>query len=211
MPAHVVCFVLQPKGCSKKALPPTRSTAPMTQTHRKQPQQDVLFPLTGIVAIYTRVAASQERETRQLQTTDLVALACENGFSAQQITVYEERNVSGKMPLARRTAASKLLNDIIDPPPETQPIKAIFVSAEDRLFRDGAAVDIAFFIETCREHNVLLVTPTSVYDFINPAHVAQFRFICETVGEYVKRMILSRLQAGRRQKRQQRTDKESQQ
>jgi len=138
--------------------------------------QQPLPPLPGRAAIYTRVAASQEWQTRQAPTTDLVALVCENGFSAQQITVYEESNVSGRTPFSRRPALSKLLDDITEPPSETEPIKAIFVSSEDRLFSDADGVEVSTFMETCIQHGVLLITPTSKYDFTNPAHVALFRF-----------------------------------
>ena len=164
--------------------------------------QQPLLPLPGRAAIYTRVAASQERQTRQAQTTDLVALVCENGFSAQQIMVYEESNVSGRTPFSRRPALSKLLDDITEPPSETEPIKAIFVSSEDRLFSDADGVEVSTFMETCIQHGVLLITPTSEYDFTNPAHVALFRFRCEA-GKYAEHMRTSRLQAGKHKRQMQ--------
>ncbi len=160
--------------------------------------QQPLIPLPGRAIIYSRVAAAQERQPGKPQITDLVALACKNGFSTQQISVYEERNVSGRTPLSRRPAMSKLLDSITDPPPDTEPIKAIFISSEDRLFRDADSIEVSTFMETCIQNRVLLITPTAEYDFTNPAHVAFFRFKCEEANQRVQSVLHSRLKAGKK-------------
>jgi DNA invertase Pin-like site-specific DNA recombinase len=75
--------------------------------------------------------------------------------------------------------------------------------------REAPSAAIAVFIQTCIEHGILLVTPTMTYNFSTPAHVAQFRFR-ETASQYVQQVIASRLQAGKKQKREQKTQKDGQ-
>ena len=169
-------------------------------TNRNKLLQEPLFPLTGRAAIYTRTQRTQllSHDIQGEQSRDLVALALEIGYSSEQVVVFEDRFASGKMALLRREAMSKLLHDILEPPPETEPIRAIFVSSENRLFRDANDVDITYFIKTCLEHDVTVITPTSEYNFTNPSHVALFRFICEQAAQ----TIASRLKAGKQRKQQ---------
>lgn len=171
----------------------------MTTIHdHKQPVVQPMLPKAGRAAIYTRVAARANQQTTQPQSNDLLAFALEHGYEGEQVTIFEDRATSGKAAIVRREAFTALLTAITQPQPDQEPIRAIFASSEDRLFRDANAGDIALFIETCASHGVALYTPTAEYDFTNRAHVAQFRFLCETAYQYVAQMITSRLQAGRR-------------
>jgi DNA invertase Pin-like site-specific DNA recombinase len=179
------------------------------QTTYSQPLQPPLLPLTGRVAIYAR-EAPRALKTSQPQSNDLFALVLQMGYSTEQVTIFEESQASGKAASLRRSALSKLLAQITQPPPDTEPIKAIVVSSENRLFRDAPSAAIAVFIQTCIEHGILLVTPTMTYNFSTPAHAAQFRLRCETASQYVQQVIASRLQAGKKHKREQKTQKDGQ-
>src|SRR6266568_1720608 len=137
--------------------------------------QTPLFPQTGKVAIYARVAP-RTRQARIPQSDDLSALALQRGFRTEQIMVFEDTHTSGKTAIGEREALSTLLHKIAHPSANEETIQAIIVFSEDKLFRDAKPADIAMFIQTCIEHEVKLYTPTFVYAFSLPTHVAQFRF-----------------------------------
>ena len=62
-------------------------------------------------------------------------------------------------------------------------IGAVACQDEDRLFRDVTQIQVNIFIEACRVSNVLVLTPTMIYDFANEMtgsfHARQFRFKSE--------------------------------
>lgn len=45
------------------------------------------------------------------------------------------------------------------------------------------------FIETCKKHRILVLTPNIVYDFAHPLlgqfHIKQFRYKCEMAADYI--------------------------
>jgi len=84
-----------------------------------------------------------------------------------------------------------------DQTPDQEPIKAIYVSSEDRLFRDANTVDLAYFISVCADHGIQLLTPTATYDFTVPDQVALFRFQCEQAAGYIAGQIGKLTQRGR--------------
>jgi DNA invertase Pin-like site-specific DNA recombinase len=145
-------------------------------------------PKSGRAAIYARVTRTQ---APQPQTAALIALANEQGFSNERIIVYEDENPSAKRPIARRGALSDLLAAIMqeDQTPEHEPIRAIYVSSEDRLFRDANSLDLAYFISVCADHGIQLLTPTATYDFTAPDQAALFRFQCEQAADYIAGQI----------------------
>jgi DNA invertase Pin-like site-specific DNA recombinase len=126
-------------------------------------------------------------------------LANEQGFSNERICVYEDAGASAEGSLARRGALSDLLAAIMqeDQRPEQEPIKAIYVSSEDRLFRDANTVDLAYFISVCTDHGIQLLTPTATYDFTVPDQAALFRFQCEQAAGYIAGQISKLTQRGR--------------
>lgn len=146
---------------------------------------------SGRAAIYTRVAPGAQTQTTQPQTTKLIALANEQGFSNEHIIVLEDVYTSAKRPIAKRGALSDLLTAIMqeNQTPEQEPIKAIYVSSEDRLFRDANTVDLAYFISVCADHGIQLLTPTATYDFTAPDQAALFRFQCEQAADYIAGQI----------------------
>lgn len=167
----------------------------MSQNHDTTNTNQEKQPLPGRVAIYTRgVTAAAQTPTPHVQTSDLLALVLEHGYCTEQVMLFEEGHVSGKTASLRRVALSELIHQMTQPQPGQEPIKAVFIANESRLFRDNDTIQVNAFIHLCRTYGVLLITPTRVYDFSTPTDVAQFRFLCEGAEQY----IISRLQAVRR-------------
>lgn len=81
-------------------------------------------------------------------------------------------------------------------------IKAVACEDEDRLFRDVTQIQMNIFIEACRASEVLVITPSMVYDFANPVtgifHMRQFRFKCELAAEYINTFIKGKLHRAKR-------------
>jgi DNA invertase Pin-like site-specific DNA recombinase len=164
------------------------------QDHTK----DTLFQ-SGRAVIYRRVAPRAQTQASQSQMAALIAFAKEQGFSNERIIVYEEVKALAERPLARHDALSDLLAAVMrgDQTPEQEPIKAIYVSSEARLFRDANSVDLTYFIGTCADHGVQILTPTAAYDFTDPEQVALFRYRCERAASYIAGQIGMLRQRGR--------------
>jgi DNA invertase Pin-like site-specific DNA recombinase len=121
-------------------------------TMTQQDQTNHTVTQRGRAAIYARVAPGARTQSTQPQTATLIALANKHGFPNEQIIVYEDAYASRRKPLAGRGALSDLLTAIMQEGPEMEqePIKAIYVSSEHRLFRDQDAVGLAHFITVYR-------------------------------------------------------------
>lgn len=172
----------------------------MTQHNNDQAPSSV-SPAKGHAAVYARQAA-RARGTTSPQTAALIEVATEQGYSPERITVYEEGGVSGRRALVQRGALSDLLAAIARE--DQDPIRAVFVLSEERLFGGPAVGDIASFIEACSKRGVTLITPTSEYDFTDPAQVALFRLRCEQAAafrEQQARQFSARMRLARRSSR----------
>src|SRR5713101_7844956 len=108
-------------------------------TMTKQDQTNHIETQRGQAAIYTRVAPST-----RTQIAKLIALANDQGYPNERIIVYEDVYVSRRKRLAKHSAFSDILTAITQDAPvlEQEPIRAIYVSSENRLFRDQDAVDL---------------------------------------------------------------------
>ena len=146
--------------------------------------------------IYQRPTRSQVATAQPHQTTDLLMLAREHGYT--DVTIFADGYTPGDAAIIEREMLQALLKEITNPPADQEPIRAIFALSEDRLFRDATGADVTAFIETCRTHGVLLITPLGEYDFRNPIHAQLFRFKVQEAYQFVTQMIVSRLQAGKR-------------
>lgn len=160
-----------------------------------QSASDPQLPLTSKAAIYTRVA-TPARRTHIPQTDDVLALAQEQGYLPEQITIYEDVGVSGKTPIESREGLRALVTAI-----QQGSIQTVFTFAEDRLFRDANMLQISLFLKACFEHDVQLVTSQTVYDFTNPALVTLFKSRCEQGTLSIERAVQKRLLTGRAKKR----------
>ncbi len=149
------------------------------------------LPQSGRAVIYRRVAPREQTQASQPQLAALIAFAKEQGFSNERITVFEDVYASAKQPIAKRGALSDLLTAIMqgDQTPEQEPIKAIYVSSEGRLYRGANSVDLVYFISVCADRGIQILTPTATYDFTDPEQVALFRYRCEQAACYVAEQI----------------------
>lgn len=167
-----------------------RSKLTMTQ-HNDQPTTSPVFPANGCAAIYARVAPGARTQTTNPQTRTLIELANEQGYPNERIIVYEDVGVSARRPIAKRGALSNLLTAITEQEEEKEPgkIQTVYASSINRLFRDPTVIDIATFVRVCAKHGVQLVTPEISYNFQDLAHVALFRFQCESSYQFMRQQV----------------------
>lgn len=126
------------------------------------------IPQSGRAVIYARPATDARMLSAQRQANTLIELANAQGYPNERIILYEDVGAPARESLVMRCALSGLLKALVQPERAQEPIQAIFVSSEGRLFKDANMVDFARFIEICKERGVTPTTPTSEYDFTNP-------------------------------------------
>lgn len=125
----------------------------------------------------------------EMQTDDLVAFARHLGWRDEQIILFaQDLGRSGRLRIDEREGLRTLVSYI-----EADSIKAVIVFLEDRLFRDETQIQVNTFISICKEHHVLVITPTMVYDFQNRFHVKEFRWKCEAAADYLSDYVMGRL------------------
>src|SRR5713101_922926 len=148
-----------------------------------QSASDPQLPLTGKAAIYTRVA------THIPLTDDVLVLAQERGYTPEQITIYEDVGVvSGKAPMMSREGLRALVTAI-----GQGSIQTVLVADESRLFQEADMLQISLFLIACFEHDVIVVTSQTVYDFTNPALVTRFRSRCRQGRLHRERQVQKRV------------------
>ncbi len=156
-----------------------------------QSASDPQLPLTGKAAIYTRVA------THIPLTDDVLVLAQERGYTPEQITIYEDVGVvSGKAPMMSREGLRALVTAI-----GQGSIQTVLVADESRLFQEADMLQISLFLMACFEHDVVVVTSQTVYDFTSPALVTRFRSRCMQGRWYRERQVQKRFLTRRTKKR----------
>jgi len=171
--------------------------------HKFQPEQTpepehsvwgtTQLPLTAKVGVYARQSSLMQvknyKESTEMQTTDLIAFAHRLGWTDELIILFnEDLGVSGKLRIDQREGLRSLV-DLI----QQDTLKAVIVFLEDRLFRDETAIQVNVFIELCKEHGVLVLTPHMTYDFSNVYHVKQFRWKCEAAADFLREYVAQRL------------------
>lgn len=137
--------------------------------------QNQHLPLTGKVAIYTRVASPMKQTQNPAKSEQLLALAKQLGFAEQQLIIFAQDH--GKSDSSNKAKRERLIAMVAAI--EQGRVQAVLVADKNRLFRDAEAIQVDTFIRLCVERNVLVITPQTTYDFTNPAHVSLFRFHCE--------------------------------
>jgi len=136
---------------------------------RKQRQQastSSQLPLTDKVGIYARQSTQAQLiknvQSTEMQTTDLLLLAKRFGWQEDQIILYIEnkrgdgttRKASGTLRIDQREGLRALTERI-----ERDEVKAVIVFQVDRLFRDETQIQVNTFIDLCKRHNCLVITP----------------------------------------------------
>lgn len=153
------------------------------------------LPIHDPVAVYYRQSTEAQigNISTSIQTVDMVSYLKNHGWREADIYMIDmDAGVSGTKKIDERPGMKRLFELITE-----QKIRAVACQDEDRLFRDVTQIQVNIFIEACRVSNVLVITPSMVYDFANPLtgtfHARQFRFKCEMAAEYINSIILGKL------------------
>lgn len=158
------------------------------------------LPLNLPVAAYYRQStiAQVGNISTTIQTVDMVEKLKRYGWPEDKIILIDmDKGVSGTTKIDERDGMRTLFDLITE-----RKIGAVACEDEDRLFRDLTQIQVNIFIEACRVSNVLVITPTMVYDFANEVggqfHARQFRFKSEMAAEYISTVIKGKLQKAKR-------------
>jgi len=158
------------------------------------------LPVERAVAVYYRQSTDAQigNISTALQTVDMVQYLTERGWSKNKIVMIDmDAGISGSTKIDERPGMRALFELITE-----AKIGAAACQDEDRLFRDVTQIQVNIFIEACRQSNVLVITPSMVYDFANEVtgafHARQFRFKSEMAAEYINAVIRGKLHRAKR-------------
>ncbi len=174
----------------------------MSKRYYKPPKSepDIADAITSLptehsVAVYYRQSTDGQigNISTSIQTIDMVSYLKERGWKESDIYLIDmDGGVSGTKKIDERPGMKELFDLIVE-----GQIRAVACQDEDRLFRDITQIQVNIFIEACRSANVLVITPSMVYDFANPMtgtyHARQFRFKCEMAAEYINSVLIGKL------------------
>ncbi len=141
----------------------------------------VQLPLIATLAIYARVATTEEQPPQSRHVDQLISYASELGYVTEQVTVFCDEGAQAAAPLLERQGYTALLTAIRE-----RAVTVILLRAEDRIFADATEVQVNTFIHLCIETGVFVVTPQMMYDFQDLSHVALFRFHCVTAFQVIE-------------------------
>lgn len=158
------------------------------------------LPLDRPVANYYRQSTDEQvgNISTILQTVDMPIYLQRLGWKPDKIRMIDmDEGVSGTTKIDEREGM-RLLFDLIT----SDQLGAVACQDEDRLFRDVTQIQVNIFIEACRSHRVLVITPTMIYDFAHATygtfHARQFRFKSEMAADYIQTVILGKLHAAKK-------------
>src|SRR5258708_30026610 len=139
------------------------------QYKRQLPSVDLIpesassLPTDNPVAVYYRQSTYSQvgNISTAIQTIDMVSYLEHRGWSTENITMIDmDAGISGTKKIDERPGM-KMLFELIT----SGKIGAVACQDEDRLFRDVTQIQVNIFIEACRASNVLVLTPSMVYNF----------------------------------------------
>ena len=176
------------------------------KTYRKQQEQQPLatteseLPTSRPIAVYYRQSTEGQigNISTTIQTVDMVDYLEKRGWASDSILMIDmDGGISGAKKIDERPGMSHLFDLITE-----RQIGAVACQDEDRLFRDVTQIQVNIFIEACRANDVIVLTPSMVYQFANPTlyafHARQFRFKCEMAAEYLNTVIRGKLASAKR-------------
>lgn len=157
------------------------------------------LPTSQPIAIYYRQSTEAQigNISTTIQTVDMVKHMKRLGWQETDIIMIDmDGGVSGTKKIDEREGMSLLFKMITN-----DQLGAVACQDEDRLFRDVTQIQVNIFIEACRQHQVLVISPTMVYSFFHPHlgthHARQFRFKSEMAAEYISSVIHGKLHVAR--------------
>src|SRR5262245_25584019 len=122
---------------------------------------ETILPTHLPIAIYYRQSTEAQigNISTTLQTVDMVKYLQQHGWDSTNIHMIDmDGGMSGTTKIDERPGMSRLFGLITQ-----DKIGAVACQDEDRLFRDVTQIQVNIFIEACRAHHVLVITPTMVY------------------------------------------------
>jgi DNA invertase Pin-like site-specific DNA recombinase len=169
------------------------------QTETIDPYKAQPLPLDRPVAVYYRQSSEGQigNINTTLQTVDMVEHLLKQGWMRDQIIMIDmDAGISGTKTITERPGMSYLVELI-----EGHSIGLVASQDVDRFFRDVTQIQTNIFIDTCRRNNVLVLTPTFVYDFDHPTqgryHMQMFRDQAQRAADYLEYHIHGRLMKAR--------------
>ncbi|MEZ4667528.1 MAG: recombinase family protein [Anaerolineae bacterium] len=172
---------------------------PLSNQQEDTIRLETKLPLERPVANYYRQSTEEQvgNISTTIQTVDMPNYLQRLGWKQEDILMIDvDEGVSGTTKIDEREGMRQLFELIT-----SNRIGAVACQDEDRLFRDVTQIQVNIFIEACREHQVLVITPNMIYDFAHPNygtfHMRQFRFKSEMAADFIKTIILGKLHAAR--------------
>ncbi len=158
------------------------------------------LPTDKPIAIYYRQSTEGQvgNISTTIQTVDMVEYLKLRGWAEHHIVMVDrDKGISGTTKIDERPGMKYLYELITE-----GKIGAVACQDEDRLFRDVTQIQVNIFVDACKRSNVLVLTPSMVYDFANEMtglfHARQFRFKSEMAAEYINTVIKGRLHQARK-------------
>lgn len=171
-----------------------------TEVKEDRLTSETTLPTHLPIAIYYRQSTEAQigNISTTLQTVDMVKYLQQQGWDSDKIIMIDmDAGVSGTTKIDERPGMSKLFGLITQ-----NKIGAVACQDEDRLFRDVTQIQVNIFIEACKMHGVLVITPTMIYNFayesMGTFHARQFRFKSEMAAEYINSFVKGRLHKAKR-------------
>jgi hypothetical protein len=165
------------------------------ETNAADPYKAQSLPLDRPIAVYYRQSSEGQigNISTTLQTVDMVEHLMRQGWERERIVMIDfDAGVSGTKKIRERKGLSQAF-DLI----ENGQIGVIASQDVDRFFRDMAQIETNIFIDACRRNNVLVLTPTFIYDFAHPAqgryHMQMFREQVQRAADYLEFFVRGRL------------------
>jgi DNA invertase Pin-like site-specific DNA recombinase len=125
------------------------------------------LPTNRPIAVYYRQSTDGQigNISTTMQTVDMVSYLESQGWNEENIVLIDmDGGVSGTTRIDERDGMRYLFDLITE-----KQIGAVACQDEDRLFRDITQIQVNIFIQACRENDVIVITPTMVYQFGNPS------------------------------------------
>ena len=153
------------------------------------------LPYGRPIAVYYRQSTEGQigNISTTIQTVDMVEHLVRQGWQREQILMVDsDAGVSGTKKIREREGLSEVF-DLI----EGGKIGVVAAQDVDRFFRDMAQIETNIFIDACRRNNVLVLTPTFIYDFAHPMqgryHMQLFREQAQRAADFLEYHIKGRL------------------
>ncbi len=167
-----------------------RPEPPPIDPYKAQP-----LPIHRPISVYYRQSSEGQvgNVSTTLQTVDMVDHLEHLGWVRDRIWMTDmDAGVSGTKKIKDRPGMSHVF-DLI----EHGQIGAVAAQDVDRFFRDVTQIETNIFIDACKRHNVLVLTPNVVFDFahpvLGPSHIKMFREEAQRAADYLEYQVRGRL------------------